>query len=88
MKSDPLVTVYIPCRNYGRFLRQCVESVFQQLYSHWELVIVDECSDDNTIEIAEDLCRRIPSKAKLLRNSKPVGLQRLANSVLLSLIHI
>lgn len=82
MSTDPLVTVYIPCRNYGRFLRQCVESVFQQLYSNWELVIVDECSDDDTIEVAEGLCRRFPSKAKLLRNSKPVGLQRLANSIL------
>jgi len=82
MSSDPLVTVYVPCRNYGRFLRQCVESVFEQLYSHWELIIVDECSDDDTIEVAKELCQRFPSKTKLLRNIEPLGLQRLANSVL------
>lgn len=82
MSSDPLVTVYIPCRNYGRFLRQSVESVFQQLYSHWELIIVDECSDDDTIKIAKELCQLFPSSTKLLRHAEPMGLQRVANSVL------
>ncbi|MCL9781541.1 glycosyltransferase [Vibrio sp. S4M6] len=82
MKSNPLVTIYIPCRNYGRFLRQSVESVYQQLYTNWELVIVDEGSDDDSVELAEELCRHFPAKTKLLQNKKPTGLQRLANMVL------
>ena len=53
MKNDaPLVTVYIPCRNYGRFLTDSVTSVFEQLYENWELIIVDEGSTDDTYKNA------------------------------------
>ncbi len=82
MNSTPLVTVYIPCRNYGRFLQQCVESVFEQLYTHWEIIIMDEASTDDTSEIARDLCRRHPDKTTFIQNEKATGLQRLANTVL------
>ena len=51
--SLPLVTVYIPCHNYGRFLSQAVESVFQQSYRQWELIIIDDGSTDNTDEIID-----------------------------------
>ena len=78
----PLVTVYIPCRNYGRFLAKCVESVFSQLYTHWELIIVDEASGDDSAAIANGYLRRFPDKIKFVQNDSPVGLQRLANRVL------
>lgn len=82
MDTKPLVTVYIPCRNYGRYLRQSVESVFNQLYTHWEVIIVDEASDDDSVEVAQELCRRYPEKTRLVLNQKPTGLQKLANTVL------
>jgi len=82
MNSSPLVTVYIPCRNYGRFLEKAVNSVFTQLYSNWELIIVDEASTDDSAAIAQALCRRYPEKITFIQNEEPMGLQRLANSVL------
>ena len=82
MKTNPLVTVYIPCRNYGKFLAKCVESVISQLYPHWELIIVDEASEDESASIAEGFQRRFPDKVKFLQNKSPVGLQKLANRVL------
>ena len=47
MKTNPLVTIYIPCRNYGKYLRQSIESVLSQIYSNWELFIIDEGSNDD-----------------------------------------
>lgn len=82
MNTNPLVTVYIPCRNYGRFLRQSVESVYRQLYKHWELIIVDEGSDDDSVRIAEELCQKFHDKTRLIKNTQATGLQRLANTVL------
>ena len=82
MKQSPLVTIYIPCCNYGRFLQQSVESVYRQLYTNWELIIVDEGSDDESVRIADELCRRSPSKTSLIKNPQAIGLQRLANTVL------
>ena len=66
MSSKSLVTIYIPCRNYGNFLAQSVESVFNQSYTNWELVIINEASDDNTCEIARELCKREPKKTRFL----------------------
>ena len=78
----PLVTIYVPCRNYGRFLVQCVESVFNQLYNNWELILIDEASEDNTASIAEKLRQRRPDLITVIRNPEPLGLQKLANNVL------
>lgn len=82
LKTAPLVTVYVPCRNYGRYLTQCVESVLGQLYTEWELILVDEASSDDTAAIAEDLRRRRPDRITVVQNPEPIGLQKLANRVL------
>jgi glycosyltransferase involved in cell wall biosynthesis len=47
----PLVSVCVPNYNYGRFLRQCIESVRTQTLSNWELLICDDHSTDDTYEI-------------------------------------
>ena len=82
MKSEPLVTIYVPCRNYSLYLKQAIESVFSQIYGNWELIIIDEGSSDNTIPIAEKLVAKYPSKVSLIKNSSPMGLQKLANHIL------
>ena len=82
MNSKPLVTIYIPCGNYGRFLNQSVESVFNQLYTNWELIIIDEASDDDTAVISRELQSRFPEKITLIQNKKSIGLQKIANNVL------
>ena len=80
--KKPLVTIYIPTRNYGKFLKQSVESVIDQVYSNWELFIVDEGSKDNSKLIAEEYQNKYPRKIKFIQNIKPLGLQKLANNIL------
>ena len=82
MRNYPLITVYIPCRNYGQYLSQAVASVQKQLYGNWELFIVDDASDDYTAAIAEDFRRQDPERIRVLSNPSPFGLQRIANRVL------
>jgi glycosyltransferase involved in cell wall biosynthesis len=53
MKEYPLVTVYITNYNYGRFIRQAIESVLCQTYSFIELLIIDDGSGDNSREVIE-----------------------------------
>ena len=50
-----LVTVVVPCFNYARYLRQCVESLLRQSYTQWECIIVDDGSTDDTPAICADL---------------------------------
>tara|TARA_B100001059_G_scaffold81784_1_gene79836 strand:- start:9307 stop:10680 length:1374 start_codon:yes stop_codon:yes gene_type:complete len=82
MKSPPLVTIYIPSKNYGKFLEKSIQSVISQIYTNWELIIIDEGSSDNTKTIAKNFVKKYPSKIKFIRNNKPVGLQKIANNVL------
>ncbi|AMM40510.1 glycosyl transferase [Candidatus Desulfofervidus auxilii] len=46
------VTLYIPTYNAEKTLRKCLESVFSQTYPLWEILLVDDGSSDNTVEIA------------------------------------
>jgi glycosyltransferase involved in cell wall biosynthesis len=51
--QKPLVTVYITNHNYGRFIRESIESVLNQSFQDFELLIIDDGSTDNSREIIE-----------------------------------
>lgn len=55
--SLPLVSVVTAVHNGERYLEECIESVLNQTYEHWEYLIVNNCSNDSTREIAERYAR-------------------------------
>ena len=54
--THPLISVIVPCYNYGHFLNDCSQSLLRQSYSNWECIIIDDGSTDNAKEIAEIIC--------------------------------
>ncbi|MEE0860261.1 MAG: glycosyltransferase family A protein, partial [Paludibacteraceae bacterium] len=46
-----LVSIIMPAYNSGRFIEQSIRSVLSQTYTEWELLIVDDCSTDDTPSI-------------------------------------
>lgn len=51
-----LVSIVMPSYNTGRFIAESIRSVMAQTYTNWELIIVDDCSTDNTKEILSLHC--------------------------------
>lgn len=57
-----LVSVIINNYNYGRFIRECIDSVLKQTYADWELIIVDDGSKDESREIIMEYVNQYPDR--------------------------
>ena len=49
--ENELVSIIMPSWNTGNFIAESIQSVINQTYKNWELIIVDDCSTDNTDEV-------------------------------------
>ena len=53
--KEELVSIIMPSYNTGKFIGETINSVIDQTYINWELIIVDDCSSDNTDEIIKNI---------------------------------
>lgn len=59
-KSNALVSVIIPCYNYADYIPETLESILAQTYTHWEAIVVDDGSGDNTALVVAGYVERDP----------------------------
>ena len=68
---NDLVSIIMPSYNTAKFISETIESVLAQTYTDWELIIVDDCSTDNTDEVVESF---LPdNRIKYIKNEKNSG---------------
>jgi len=53
IKNIPLVTIVTPIYNGEKYIAETIKSVITQTYQNWEMLIVDDCSTDDSIEIVQ-----------------------------------
>lgn len=56
--SFPLVSIMTPAYNCQEYIEECIESVVRQAYPNWEYTIINNCSTDNTLAIAQRYARQ------------------------------
>lgn len=66
------VTIVTPTWNCEKYIQETIKSVQVQTYQNWEMIIVDDCSTDHTVEIVEKISKKDP-RIKLLRQNKNSG---------------
>lgn len=68
----PLVTIVTPCYNAANFLPETIESVIAQTFTDWEMIVVDDFSTDNSVEIVKEYSRK-DSRIKFLSTEHNTG---------------
>ncbi|HLH13126.1 MAG TPA: glycosyltransferase family A protein [Methylovirgula sp.] len=65
----PTISFIVINYNYGRFLPQCVESIFSQTYPNIECIVVDDCSTDDSADVVSTLKRDHPKLQTIFKSS-------------------
>lgn len=82
MKDKPLISVIMGIYNCADTLEEAVDCIINQTYQNWELIMCDDCSGDNTLEVAERYVARFPKQITVLKNEKNMGLNYTLNKCL------
>ena len=72
MENKDLVSVIMPTYKCGQFIEESIRSVQAQTYQNWELIIVDDCSGDDTVRRVLEL-REKDSRISIYQNSSNSG---------------
>lgn len=83
MNDLPLISVLMPVLNGGKYLLHSVNSVIWQTYRNWELIILDDGSDDGAVDEIAELIQ--DSRVRIYKDGSNLGLSyRLNQGLLLS----
>jgi teichuronic acid biosynthesis glycosyltransferase TuaG len=70
--KQPLVSIVVPVYNAARFMDDTIQTVLNQTYQNWELLLVDDCSSDDSIQIIKKY-QKNDNRIKLFKLSKNSG---------------
>lgn len=79
MSNTPLVSIVLPMYNAGEYIADCIQSILEQTYQNYELIVIDDGSTDSSVAVVESFNDK---RINLIRSSHNyiaslnLGLQR------------
>ena len=77
-KSVPRVSIVLPSYNGERYIKESIDSVLNQSFTNWELIVVNDCSEDGTRRIVEEYAQN-DSRVTIINNEKNMKLPKSLN---------
>lgn len=77
-KTNNLISIIMPAYNCEKYIKEAILSVLKQSYKLWELIIIDDCSSDKTVDIVRE-CINYDSRIKLYINKSNQGVSLTRN---------
>ena len=72
-KTTPKVSIILPARNEEKFIGKCLESLAKQDYENYEVIVIDDSSEDKTSEIIAEYVKKYSNIILVSARSKPEG---------------
>ena len=69
-----LITIVITSYNYQKYIKDTINSVLNQTYKNWEMIVIDDASTDSSVEIIKEISKN-DTRIKLIQNNKNIGLK-------------
>lgn len=79
---EPCISVILPIYNVEKYIDKCLDSILNQTFTNFEVIVVDDCSTDNTMEIVDSYIEKFKEKnisliiSKTEKNSGGPGIPR------------
>ena len=75
------VSIIIPVYNVASYIEECLQSVFQQTYKNIEVLIIDDCGKDNSIQLVKDFIDKVKDvRFRIIHHPKNLGLSAARNT--------
>lgn len=66
---SPLVSIIVPNYNHDKYLKERLESIYNQTYKNYEVILLDDCSTDNSVQILESYLKKYNKNTRMYVNT-------------------
>ena len=84
-KTIPAISIVIPMYNVEKYIGECLDSILAQTFQDYEVIVVDDCSTDNSCAVVESYIPKFGEKLRLIHSEKNSGAPGIPNNIGFSL---
>ena len=86
-ENNPAISVIIPMYNVEKYVAECLTSLANQTFQDFEIIVVDDCSTDNSLQIVKGFSSKFGDRLKFMKLSKNSGYPGIPRNFALKTAH-